>query len=247
MIADIRTILGKELKEILNARGKKRSGLFSVLIFAGIFGIYMPLTSGTDWVDTPISLFYWLWFPFLMVSSTIADAIAGERERHTLETLLASRLSDMAILLGKVAAALTYGWGMSMVIMLISLVTLNIAFGIPDGTFYSYQPMLMVVVVVFSFLVALLSAGIGIIVSLRAETVKQAQQVVSMGFTMLFFVFLLAIKFLPQALSNLIEGWIEAANWNMLAISAFLVLAIVDVVLLLIAKARFQRAKLILD
>ena len=50
----------------------------------------------------------------------IADGIPGERERHTLETLLASRLSDRSILLGKVMAAVptagaswssTHWWG----------------------------------------------------------------------------------------------------------------------------------------
>jgi ABC-type Na+ efflux pump permease subunit len=40
----------------------------------------------------------------------ITDSIAGERERQTLETLLASRLPDRAILLGKVAAITLLGW-----------------------------------------------------------------------------------------------------------------------------------------
>ena len=131
MFSDIITIVGKELKEILNARGNRKGGLIGLLVILGMFGIYMPLMSGPNWIETPISLFYWLWLPFLMVSSTIADAIAGERERHTLETLLASRVSDSAILLGKIAGTLIYGWGLTMAIMFISIAIVNIVFGIP--------------------------------------------------------------------------------------------------------------------
>ena len=39
-------------------------------------------------------------------STLIVDAVAGERERHTLETLLASPASDTGIIVGKMAAAL---------------------------------------------------------------------------------------------------------------------------------------------
>ncbi len=42
----------------------------------------------------------------------ITDSIAGERERQTLETLLASRLPDRAIVLGKIIAVTLFGWGL---------------------------------------------------------------------------------------------------------------------------------------
>ncbi|MBT3337822.1 MAG: ABC transporter permease [Anaerolineae bacterium] len=247
MFSDIITIVGKELKEILNARGNRKGGLIGLLVILGMFGIYMPLMSGPNWIETPISLFYWLWLPFLMVSSTIADAIAGERERHTLETLLASRVSDSAILLGKIAGTLIYGWGLTMAIMFISIAIVNIVFGIPNSTFYIYTPIVLATSIIFSFLIALLSAGIGIIVSLRAETVRQAQQTVSMGFMVIFFSFLLIAQFLPVKLSLLLVEWVQSANWGKLGFLAFVILTIIDTTLLKIARARFQRSKLILD
>jgi ABC-2 type transport system permease protein len=246
MISDMMTIIGKELKEILNARGNKRGGIIGLLFGTAIFGIYMPLMSGVNWVETPVSLFYWLWLPFLWVSSTIADAIAGERERHTLETLLASRLSDTAILFGKVAATLVYGWGLTMLIMLVSIATVNIAFGIQQNTFYIYEPIVLATIIIFSFLVAMLSAGLGIIISLRAETVRQAQQTVSMGFMIFFFSFMLVVQFLPAGLSNFVVGWVESANWSKLGFLAMVILGAIDAGLLKIAKVRFQRSKLIL-
>ncbi len=247
MIGDILIIIGKELKEILNARGKKRGGITSLLFSAGIFGIYMPLISGPEWTETSLSIFYWLWLPFLLVSSTIADAIAGERERHTLETLLASRLSDTAILYGKIAATLIYGWGMTMGIMLISIVTVNIAFGFANQIFYIYEPIVFGAIILFSLLIGMLSAGLGIIISLRAESVRQAQQTVSMGFMIIFFSFLLIAQFLPKSLSGVALAWAESANWSQLGFLALVVLGIIDITLLRIAKARFQRSMLILD
>jgi ABC-2 type transport system permease protein len=247
MIADIVNIVAKELKEILNSRGSRRGGIVSILVFAGVFGIYMPLMTGPDWVQTPVSLVYWVWVPFLMVSSVIADSIAGERERHTLETLLASRLSDTAILLGKVSAAIVYAWGQTIGIIIISVVTINAAFGLRDGTFYLYSPITMTAALVFSLLISLFSAGVGILVSLRAETVRQAQQVVSIGFMVLFVPLLLVAQFLPPEMLARLFAWAETANWTLVGIIAALAFAVVDAILLWLGKVRFQRSKLILD
>ena len=51
--------------------------------------IYVPLQMGRDWVDSPGSLFC-LIVPLMLVGMTIPESFAGERERHTLATLLAS-------------------------------------------------------------------------------------------------------------------------------------------------------------
>src|SRR5436190_12483504 len=129
MMADIATIMWKELKEWLFQRGSAgRGGWVGQLIFVAVFGIFLPYQNGPRWVDNPMALVFWAWVPLLMVASVTADAFAGERERHTLETLLASRLSDQAILFGKVAAAIAYGWGLSLLSLLLGDITVNIAF-----------------------------------------------------------------------------------------------------------------------
>ena len=48
--------------------------------------------------------------PLVLSAILIAESLAGERERRTLETLLASRLSERSILLGKMSAAISLGW-----------------------------------------------------------------------------------------------------------------------------------------
>ena len=75
--------------------------------------IYMPLQFGEKWVDGAWSLVTCIVIPLILVGIVIPQSFAGERERHTLETLLASRLPDRAIPWGKVLLAVAYGWGMT--------------------------------------------------------------------------------------------------------------------------------------
>ena len=244
MIVDIFTVAWKELREILtfgDARGRSK---FSLLILILIFGIVIPLQNGRDWVESPINIMVWGWMPFLWVSGIVADLFAGERERHTLEALLATRLSDQSILFGKLMAALTYGFTLTWVIMLASLVTINIGFGRQGLLFYPLG--ITLGALVFSVLISGLSASIGVLVSLRAGSVRQAQQMMSAGMLVLFLPFML-IQFIPK-------GWVKIAgdilvNIKPLQIAAGLavMLLIVEVILIAIAKRLFQRSKLILD
>src|SRR5215213_6075664 len=162
MISDILNVAGKELREILtfgDARGRSK---FSLIILILIFGIIFPLQNGREWVDSPISIMIWGWMPFIWVSGIVADLFAGERERHTLEALLATRLSDQAILFGKLLAALSYGFLLTWVILFVSLITVNIVYR-GDG-FLFYPADITLAALVFSLLVSGLSASIGVLV-----------------------------------------------------------------------------------
>jgi ABC-2 type transport system permease protein len=244
MITDILTVATKELREIFtfgDTRGRSR---FSLLILILIFGIVIPLQNGREWVDSPISIMVWGWMPFLWVSGVVADLFAGERERHTLESLLATRLSDQSILFGKLLAALAYGFILTWVIMVASLVTVNIGFG-RDGLLF-YSPEMILGALVFSILISGLSASIGVLVSLRAGSVRQAQQMMSAGMLVLFLPFML-IQFIP-------EEWLDAAGTLLAniqpipaAIGAALILLLIEFILIVIAMRLFQRSKLILD
>lgn len=127
MTRDILTVMWKEWKELLWAGGLLRGGRVSLLIMLAIFGVFLPYQTGRAWVESAAPLFYWAWLPLMLVAGVVADSFAGERERHTLETLLASRLPDRAILVGKLAAAVTYGWGLVLAMLGLSLVTVNVA------------------------------------------------------------------------------------------------------------------------
>jgi len=244
MVADIITVAWKEFREILTFGDTRGRSKFSLGILILIFGIVIPLQNGQDWVKSPISIMVWGWMPFLWVSGIVADLFAGERERHTLEALLATRLSDQAILFGKLLAALTYGFTLTWVIMLVSLVTINIVF---RGQGLLFLPLEMALgALVFSFLISGLSASIGVLVSLRAGSVRQAQQMMSAGMLVLFLPIML-IQFFPKAWLVSVGNMLENVQPVQVAIWVAAVLLVVQLVLIAIAKRLFQRSKLILD
>lgn len=245
MIGDIWTIIRKEGKEILLVRGSLRGGTSGLLIFVLIFGAFLPWQFGPEWVESPLALVYWAWVPLLLVNNVIADSFAGERERHTLETLLASRLSDRVILFGKIGAGIGYGWGLTLASLLLGLVTLNLTYD--RGEPILYPPTIGFGVVSLSLLVAWLAAGVGVLISLRASTVRQAQQSMGIAIVLLMLVPLLAGQTLPPEWKKDLFQMLIAADVTRIVLGAVVTLLVVDVGLLLAGMARFRRARLILD
>jgi ABC-2 type transport system permease protein len=245
MMADILTVASKELREILTFGGDARGrGKFSLLILVGIFGVFFPLQSGREWVTSSMSIMVWGWMPFLWVSGIVSDLFAGERERHTLEALLATRLSDLAILYGKLLAAIMYGVSLTWLVLLSSIVTINIVYGRDGLLFYSFATTMGALV--FSVLVSGLSGSIGVLVSLRASSVRQAQQTMSIGMLVLFLPFML-LQFIPKSWLEAGSHLLENVQPVQVAIGLAVLLLVIEVVLIAIAKRLFQRSKLILD
>ena len=243
---DVLTVLWKEWKELpLNAgdRGLVK-GPLGILIVIGVFGVMLPLQAGRAWVDSPMALLVWGWVPILLVSNVVAQAFAGERERHTLETLLATRLSDRAILVGKVVASALYGWSVTIICLLLGLVSINVAHW--DGRLLLYSPLTWVGAGILVPLVALLAANLGVLVSLRAGTVRQAQQTLGIVSMVIVFGLGYGVQALPpsvrQVLASAVAG---SATTAVVAVGALM--AVANALVLLIARARFQRTRLILD
>lgn len=244
MIADAWTVMWKEWKELFAQRFRLSGGTLSLLIFVGVLGVLLPLQMGRDWVEDPRALVFLVYVPLLMVTSVIADSFAGERERQTLETLLASRLSDRAILFGKVGAAVGYGWGLTLISLLVGLVTVNLVHG--GGELLLYPPAIGLGIVGFSLLTAGLAAGAGVLVSLRASTVRQAQQTLSLAIMLLLFVPGFGAQALPAEWRAHLVQALMAADVMKIVLIVVAVLTVLDIGLLLVAIARFQRARLIL-
>jgi len=244
MIADIFTVAGKELREMLmfgDSRGRSKLSLLLLLV---IFGVVIPLQNGKEWVTSPISAMVWAWMPYMWVYSVVADSFAGERERHTLEALLATRLSDRAILFGKLLAALAYGFTLTWAILLVSLVAVNVA--VQGEGLLLFSPMMTLGALIFSVLISGLSASIGVLVSLRAGSVRQAQQWMSFGMLILFLPLML-IQFIPETWLKSIGNAVIHANPLQIGVWAAVGLVVLEALLLAIAMRLFQRSKLILD
>lgn len=245
MISDIWTIVWKEWKELVFVRGNLRGGLTGIVVFVGVFGIFLPLQTGRSWVESPVGLFYWGWVPFFMVTGVIADSFAGERERHTLETLLASRLSDLSILLGKIAAAIGYGWGITLISLTLGLVTVNIIFS--EGELLMFPPIVGMGIIGLSFLTASLAAGAGVLISLRASSVRQTQQTLGIAMMLVVFVPIFGSQFLPSEWKIQFMRSVMAAEMSFILLATMGALLVLDIGLFGAAVIRFRRAKLILD
>ncbi len=248
MLTDAFIVMTKEWKEMFLSKarvGWQRGGLLPLAILAGLFGIFFPLRIGPTWLISPIVLWLWSWVPFMLITSVVADSFAGERDRHTLETLLATRLPDRAILLGKLGAAVGYGWGFSLVTLMLSLVTLNIAFG--HGQLLMYSGGILLGVMTLSLLVSVLAAGIGILISLHATSVQQAQQQLSLGLFAILFVPAIGFQLLPSETKAAVVSALETGQVGGIVAVVVMGLLVSDVIFIALALARFQRAKLILD
>jgi ABC-2 type transport system permease protein len=244
MITDIWTITRKELNEIWVMGGGGRRSWLSQLIMLGVFGIFMPLQSGRAWIETPLVLLAWAWLPYFLAASTVADSFAGERERHTLETLLASRLSDRAILFGKALAVIIYACGLAWVLVLMGLITVNVALW-GEGL-VMYTPLTGFGILVFSLLGSGVAASAGVLISLRATTARQAAQTMSLVIFVLF-IPIFILQFLPQEIQFRIFQMMDGVNPWQIALFAALFLFVLDAGLIAAALARFKRSRLILD
>ena len=236
-MSDILIMLWKESKDVLFQGGWR--SLIRPLIVIGIMGIYLPLQLGPQWVAlTPIAMLLLLWIPFFVIISFIGDAIAGERERHTLETLLASRMPDRAILLGKVIAIVLYAWGMGVLSLLLGLVLVDLFRTQGDWMFYPLD--LFVDALVLILLASVLAASAGVLVSLKVATVRQAQQILSIG----TIVFVFGIVFVLQAIP---ANVISSLSYSQFLFIVMAVIAVLDAILLGLSLISFQRSRLILS
>jgi ABC-2 type transport system permease protein len=198
------------------------------------------LITGQLWLTVSASMvLLTVIFPFFFILNYIGDAFAGERERHTLETLLASRISDQAILWGKVIATVGYIWGLAVISSFVGFVAVNLSNG--QGSWVFYSPIThWVDVLVLCLLACLLSASGGILVSLHSTTVRQAQQTLLLGSLLLFVVIFLVVRALPSEM-------VLALSYTQFILISILVLAVLDAILLAIALVSFRRSRLILS
>jgi ABC-2 type transport system permease protein len=248
MIADILTVMWKERKGLFRQRGSRTRAVLTMLVPVVMVAIYFPWSMGSDWVDTPWSLLACFIVPMILVGISIPDSIAGEKERHTLATLLASRLSDRSILFGKMATSIAYAWGTTLVVLLLALVTVNIAHW--DGQILFYSLRVILSDLAFSFLVAGFVASLGVMLSLRAATAQEAQQ------TLMAAVMFppLILGFVPLMLRALRPGWFDGivdalsgAGFTQVILVILAVILVTDIGLLRLVMARFRRARLITE
>jgi ABC-2 type transport system permease protein len=245
VIRDVYTMVWKEWREFRDQLLSLRRGGLSAIILALILGVVAPVQLGPDWVESKIIVAYWPFLAATMVSSLIADSVAGERERHTLETLLASRLPDSSIVIGKIVAAVFYGVGFAVANLVIGLVAVNIAHSKSAPILFTAQR--LTATIVLTVLASLLMAGIGVFISLRASTVKQAQQAFGIAIIVLTMGPLLVYNALSYETRIRVATRVAALGETKIELYAVAGLTMLSVIVIAGALARFRRGKLVLD
>jgi ABC-2 type transport system permease protein len=235
---DIWTMIWKETKDSILQGGL--TALVRPMLLMGILGIIFPLRFGLQWLAlAPIVVGIVVYFPLLLVLSFVGDSIAGERERHTLETLLASRISDSAIVLGKIIVTTVYAWSTALLGLLLGLVVANLSKGQGSWQFYTHVDLLLEVLGL-SLLTGLLGASGGVLISMRSATVRQAQQLVLVAMLVLAGGGVLLSRFLP---ADVISSLSESQLW----LIAIAVLAVLDLILLGVSLVSFRRTRLMMS
>jgi len=238
-MSDLLTMMWKESKDLLFQGGWR--ALIGPVLLVGILGIYLPLQGGLQWLElSPIEMVVILWIPFFVIINFIGDAIAGERERHTLETLLASRISDRAILLGKVVVTVGYAWGMALGGLLLGLLLVNLFRGNGGGWMFYHPFDLFLEALALSLVTCILGASAGVLVSLRASTVRQAQLTLSIGTLVLVFGGIFALQVLPA-------NFVASLTYSQFLLLVMAVIAVLDAILLGLSLVSFRRSRLIVS
>jgi ABC-2 type transport system permease protein len=243
MSADFWTVLWKEWRSLVGGRARRQLLLIGGLL--GLQSLIFPIQDPRGWVSDPVTMgLLGVVMPMLVVSVIVPDAIAGERERHTLATLLASRLPDRAILYGKLAFAVGLAWLTGLLMLVVALVVANLAAGSAGPLIYETGTLVAVVAV--GFLVSLLAGGIGFFVSLRASTAQEAQQVTGVGIMLPLMLASVALMVVlgNEDLRGMLEG-LRSLDPRLTVVGVMGAIAIVDAVLLMAADRRFRRGRLL--
>lgn len=170
----------------------------------------------------------------LMASSVLAsDSFAGEKDRKTIEALLATPIEDSEMLLGKILVSFIPSILVTFLAFAAYAVVVNVAaFSLFDGRIL--LPNLLWLILIFGVTpcVALAGIGVTVIVSTRVKGFREAQQIS-------------ALLVLPILL--LIFGEIAGALFfgpTMLAL-LIVVFAVVDVVVFWVGMKLFRREEII--
>lgn len=246
MTEDILTVMWKEFRGLLRFNNKRTTSLITLLMPVALFGIIFPIQFREDWLTTYWSLGVSFFTPLMLITTTIAESFAGERERHTLETLLASRLPDRAILLGKLFTSILFGWGMTLFLLLVSLVTANIVEW--NGEFQTYQSTLLWTDLAASLLTAGMVANLGILISLKSPTVQGAAQKIMISLFLPLMLLQAVVFLLPGFLPiDSIKVFLDTLDFEAIVAIFLVVLAAANIGLFFGAWARFKRSNLILS
>lgn len=228
----------KEMRELFQARRNLGLAIAHFSIFFLIFGVYFPIRFDALWRSGSIwAGMIFLFLPALISSALIADSLAGERERKTLETLLTTPYPLPAILGGKALAVFAYAW--SLVVLCIVMTPVSIWVASPGGTAGQIiNARQLFIALAGSGAMAVLAVILGLLSSMRSQTVRESQQRMAILWMILMGG---VILLMPQMSTRFPEP-----GWGALVAAALLLFG-VEVGFFAVIVSRVGRVGLVLD
>lgn len=238
-------VLWKELREQYLRGGRPTVSLVILGALDLVVGVVLPVAFGAGGSGREsflmgsataaggVLLFTCMGLPL----SVVVDSVAGERERHTLETLLASPVRDRDIVLGKALAILLVVASQALAIGLLCMIVWPLyagALGLVAAA------LLLGGGLVVGLLVASYSTGLGLLVSMHAKSVKAGQQV--LGYAMM------PVFLLPGFLGSRLGTFAQHRPGLAAALiggAAVLVFVVLNATFWALAFARFRRGRLL--
>lgn len=245
-MSDVGTVFRKEMWESFGNSRARNQMLVSLLVVVLLADFGLPFLDRDYEMSLARVLFFGVMFSIMTPLFSTADTVAGERERHTLETLLSSRLSDRSIVLGKLLAVLTLGLVIAAGMILQGLIVVSFLFGRFDllPQFLLFTP----AVLLGSVILSIALTCVGLLVSMRAQTVQGAAQITSllaMPVLLLFFVGPAIFGFI--AATRGADGTLPADPMSTMVILLLAFVAgilFIDVLLVVVTVTAFKRHRL---
>jgi ABC-2 type transport system permease protein len=238
-MSDLNTIMWKETRSWLRYQGSKTRTIMT-LVSPLFIAVYLPWQSGPDWSQKYLSLIMAFIVPTMIAGLTVPDSFAGEKERNTLPTLLTSRLPDRAILFGKMLFGIIMAWTAGLLLLVIGLIAANLSHG--EG-FLFYSPSVLGAYLGFSLLMATLTTGAGVLISMRAKSAQEASQLLISSLLMPpTLLGVMAMMYLTRS-----DTTLASVDFRLILLIAAAVLLVATVVVVLAAMRRFQRSRLVFD
>lgn len=172
--------------------------------------------------------------PLLVVASVASDSFAGEKERKAMEALLYTPTTDGELLLGKLLSAWLPALGVAWGGFLLYTVMANLSGWPAMGRLFFPTTMWLILAGWLVPAVAALGLGAMVLISSRAKTFQEANQ-------------LSAVVILPafMVLGTLLVVVMNLGNW--LAVLLGLLLWVIDAALIWFGRRSFRRARLALE
>ena len=231
------TVIWKEWRETVAQFIANRMRLMAYIAIAAYFAFVLPTIFEAQWLSSQ-ALVFWILLPTTLVLPLAADTFAGERERHSLETLLALPIDVRSLLFGKLFVIIGCAWGFTQVIIGLSIISANLL----DDTagWHSYSSDVWIAGVVLSLAATIFLAGLGVFVSMHMSSVKQAQMLLGLIVVGLMVTGALVISLIPE--QSTMQQNIRAFSWEQKVFGSAGMLLLFAQAWILLSKSRLQRA-----